>query len=92
MEPIIFFVVPISFQDFILYLRKFKVFLGFSQQVVQVDNGSSLLAGPAEDVVKKRPCPKQRKTTHHDFITGPEDKGGEKEILVFLDIRVTFFK
>jgi len=36
------------------------------------------LAGPAEDIVKKRPCPKQRKTTHHDFITGPEDKGGEK--------------
>ncbi|WP_229390685.1 hypothetical protein [Methanosarcina sp. DH2] len=26
---------------------------GFSKQVVQVDNSSSLLAGPAEDVVEK---------------------------------------
>ncbi|MDD3247225.1 MAG: hypothetical protein PHF18_10325 [Methanosarcina sp.] len=63
MEPGIFFVVPISFQNFILYLRTSRVSLGFSQQVVQVDNGSSLLAGPAEDVVEKRIWPK---TTEND--------------------------
>lgn len=58
MEPGIFFVVPISIQNFNLYLRTSRVSLGFSQQVVQVDNGSSLLAGPAEDVVEKRTWPK----------------------------------
>jgi hypothetical protein len=42
-------------------------FLGFSWQVIQVDK-SSILAGPAEDVVEKWPGLKQRNMetwTHH---------------------------
>ncbi|MDY9925449.1 hypothetical protein [Methanosarcina sp.] len=52
MEPSIFFVVPINYLKFTLALRN-PGLPWPSQQVVQADNSSSLLTGPAEDVVEK---------------------------------------